>query len=68
MNDRIAVAIVESTCYLSGKLSRGSFPQPSVADNVVEHLTSVDELEHHVIMIGMNNHLPHPADVWVVQE
>jgi hypothetical protein len=39
-----------------------------VADDVVEHLTAVDVLEHHVVVMLVNDHLTHTADVRMVEE
>ena len=39
-----------------------------MANNVVEHLTTVDILEDHVIVVLVNDHFPHAADVRVVKK
>ena len=39
-----------------------------MADDVVEHLASADVLEDHVIVVLVDDHLPHTADIRVVEE
>jgi len=39
-----------------------------VTDDVVEHLTTVDIFEYHVVMMLMDDHLTHAADVRVMEE
>ena len=39
-----------------------------MADDVVEHLASADVLEDHVIVVLVDDHLSHAADVRVVEE
>jgi hypothetical protein len=67
MDDRIPVTIIQRAGDLSGKLSRRPFSQPPMTDDIVQHLTAVDKLEDHVIMVRVHDHLPHPADIRVVQ-
>lgn len=39
-----------------------------MADDIVEHLTAVDILENHVVVMLVDDHLAHAADVRVVKE
>lgn len=66
MDHIIEMAIFQRTPDLSGELSGHAFPQSPVADNVVEHLPPVHILEHHVVVVLMDDHLAHSADIWVV--
>jgi len=68
MDDIVVMTITECTAYLPRKLSGGTFPKASVADDVVKHLTTIDVLANHVIMMLMNYHLAHAADVGMVEE
>lgn len=68
MDDRIPVAVIQRAGDLPGKLSCRPLPQPSMTDDIVQHLPSVDEFEHHVIVVRVHDHLPHPADVRVMQQ
>lgn len=67
MDDRISVTVIQCAGDLSGKLSRRPFSQPPMTNDIVQHLTAVDKLEDHVIVVRMDDHLPHPADIRVVQ-
>ena len=68
MDDIVHVTVFKCRTDLPGKLSCYSFAQPTVADDEVEHLTAIHVLEHHVIVMLVNDHLTHTADVWVVEE
>jgi hypothetical protein len=68
MDDIVPMAILQRTPYLPSKLSRHAFPQPSMADDKVQHLPSVDVLEHHVVVMLMDDHLTHTADIGMVKE
>ena len=68
MHDVVAVTIVESTANLASKLACDTFAQSTVADDVVEHLAATHVLEHHVIMMLMDDHFAHAADIGMVQE
>lgn len=67
MDDRIPMTIIQRAGDLSGKFSRCPFSQPPMTDDIVQHLTAVDKLEDHVIMVRVHDHLPHPADIRVMQ-
>ena len=66
MDHIIEMAVFQRTPDLSGKLSRHAFPQSPVADDVVEHLAAVHILEHHVVVMLMDDHLSHSADIGVI--
>ena len=68
MNDVIKVAILQCTPNLPGKLSRDTFAQSTVTDDVVQHLASVDILEHHVIVMLVDYHFSHAAYVGVIEK
>lgn len=68
VDDVVQVAIFQSTPDLTGKLPRNAFPQPTMADYVVEHLTTIDVFENHVVVMVVDNHLSHATDIWVVEE
>ena len=68
MNDVVLMAVVERTADLARKLACDALAQATVADDVVEHLAATDVLEDHVVVVLVDNHLPHAADVRVVEE
>lgn len=68
MDDAVTVQVVKGTANLASKLACDTFAQSTVADDVVQHLTAVDILEDHVVMMLMDNHLTHPTYVGVVEE
>lgn len=68
MHDVIPMAIIQRTANLPRKFARDAFPQAAVGDNVIEHLPAVDVLEDHVVVVLVDDHLAHAADIWVVEE
>ena len=66
--DAIAVEVVEGTSDLPCKLASDPFPETTVADDVVEHLTPVHIFEDHVVVMLMDDHFAHAADVWMVEQ
>ena len=68
MNHIIAVTIVQCTANLTSKLACHTFPQSTMADDVVEHLAATHVFEHHVIMMLMDDHLAHAADIGMVEK
>ena len=68
MDDVVHVTILESAANLPGKLSCDAFAETTVADDEIEHLPAVDVFEHHVVVVLMDDHLAHAADVGVVEE
>jgi len=68
VGDVVLVTVVDGTGDLPGKLSGDALPEAAVADDVVEHLAAVDILKDHVVVVLVDDHLPHAADVGVVEE
>ena len=68
MNDRVAMTVLECAPDLPRELPRRPLPESAVADDVVEHLSSRDVLERHVVVVRVDHHLRHPTDVRVVQQ
>jgi hypothetical protein len=68
MNDIVQMAVLECTAYLACKLAGDPFAQATVADDVVEHLAAVDIFEYHVVVVLVDDHFAHSANVGVVQE
>lgn len=68
MNHIIAVTIVKCTANLASKLACDTFAQSTMADYVVEHLTAAHVFEYHVIMMLMDDHFAHAADIGMVEE
>jgi len=68
MDDVIPMTILESAPDLPGKLSRHTFSQSSVADDKIEHLSTIDILKDHVVVVLMDNHLTHAAYIGMVEK
>lgn len=51
VHNRIGMAVLERTADLPCELASAPFSQSTVRDDVVEHLASVDVLEHHVVVV-----------------
>lgn len=68
MDHVIAVTIVKCAANLASKLACDTFAQSTVADDVVEHLAAAHVLEDHVIMMLMDDHFAHAADIGMVEE
>jgi hypothetical protein len=66
--DAISVAVVQCTGDLAGELARLLFLQTAMRDDVVEHLSSVDELEEHIPVVVGPHHVSHAADVGVIKK
>lgn len=68
MDNIVLMTIINSAPDLSRKLPRNTLTQSAVTYNIVEHLSTVDVLEHHVVMMLVDNHLAHPTDVRVIEQ
>lgn len=68
MYDAVSMTIVQCTSDLTRKFTCHSFSQPSVADDVVQHLPTVDIFEHHIVMVLVHDHLAHATNVGMMQE
>lgn len=68
MNDIVEMTILQRTPNLPRKFSRDSFPQSTVTDDIVEHLTSIDILENHIIVMLVDYHLSHATYVGVIEK
>ena len=66
MHDIVPVAILQCTSNLPRELARNALPQPPMTDDIVQHLTTIDILEHHVIMMLVNDQFTHAAYIWVI--
>ena len=68
VDDIVLVAVLEGTPDLTSELSRHPLSKSTMADNVIQHLTSADILGDHIVVMLMDDHLAHAADVRVVEE
>ena len=68
MNDIVKMAILQRTPNLPRKFSRHPFPQSTVTDDIVQHLTSIDILENHIIVMLVDYHLSHATYVGVIEK
>lgn len=66
VDDIVLMAVVQSAAYLPGELTCHPFPQPTMADDIVKHLATIHVLEHHIIVMLVDDHLSHTADIWVM--
>jgi hypothetical protein len=68
MYDVVLMQVLQRRADLACKFAGDALAEAAVADDVVEHLSAVDILGDHVIMVGVDDHLAHAADVRVVEE
>jgi len=68
VDDAVPVAVVQGAGNLSSELARLLFLEAAVGDDVVEHLSTIDELEHHVPVEVCAHDILHAADVGMVQQ
>ena len=68
MNDIIEMTILQRTPNLPRKLSRHPFSQSSVSDDIVQHMTSIDILENHIIVMLMDYHLSHATYMGMIKK
>jgi len=68
MDDVVLVTIVNSTGDLPGEFSGDALPEAAMANDIIEHLSTVDILKDHVVVVLVDDHLSHAADVGVVEE
>ena len=62
------MTVIQCATDLSSKLSSSPFAKAAMRNDVIEHLTTVDEFEHHVMVIRVCYEFPHSADIRVMQE
>ena len=68
MDDVVTMTILQSGANLSRELSCNPLTEATVRYYVVKHLTTVNVLEDHIIMVLVNDHLPHTTNVRVMQK
>ena len=68
MNNVVQMAVLQSTSDLPCKLSRHSLSQPAMADDIIQHLSTVDVFENHVVVVLVDDHFAHSANIRVVEE
>ena len=68
VNHVVLMTIFKGTSDLTSELARDTLAKAAVTDNVVEHLPTVDVLEHHVIVVLMDYHFSHTAYVRMIEE
>ena len=66
MNDVILVTIIEGASDLSCEFTSNTLAQSTMTDDVIEHLTAVDILKDHVVVMLMDDHFAHAANVRVM--
>jgi hypothetical protein len=68
VDDIIPMAIIQRTPDLPRKLPGNALSQPPMADDIIQHLPTIDVLEDHVVMMLVHDHLTHAADVGMMKE
>ena len=68
MHNAVAVAVVDSACYLPRELAGLLLLELAVRDDVVEHLAAVDVFEEHVPVPFRPQAVAEAADVLVVEQ
>ena len=66
--DVVLMAVFERASDLPRELPCYAFSQAAVVDDVVQHLTAVDVFKNHVIVVLVDDHLSHAADVGVMEK
>lgn len=61
------MAILQRAPNLPREFSCDPFPKSSMRDDIVEHLSSAHILGDHVVVVLVDDHLAHAADVGVVE-
>jgi hypothetical protein len=68
VDDAVSMAVIEGTGDLSAELPSLLLLQPSMRDDVVKHLSTIDVFKEHVPVVGRPHDIAHATDKWVVQE
>lgn len=68
VNDTVPVAVVQSTGDLASEFPSLLLLESSMRDDVIEHLSSVDELEEHVPVVIRSYDVAHTTYVGVVEQ
>jgi hypothetical protein len=68
VDDAVFMTVLERAANLTSELPSHSFPQSAVTDNVIQHLATVDVFENHVVVMLVDNHFPHAADIGMVEQ
>lgn len=68
VHDAIPMAVIQRTCNLAGKLSGLLLLQFPMGDDIIEHLTAVDEFEQHIPVIIGPDHISHATDIRMIDE
>lgn len=68
MHDTVPMTVIKSTGDLATEFAGLLLLEFAVGDDVVEHLATVDILKEHIPMVICADHIPHPADVRVVEK
>jgi hypothetical protein len=66
MNNTVQVAVFQRTPNLPRELPGHSLAEPPVADDVVQHLSSIHVLKDHIVVMLVNDHLSHSTDIRVI--
>jgi hypothetical protein len=66
MNNTVQVAVFQSTPNLPRELPGNSLTKPSMADDVVQHLSSVHVFKDHIVVVLVNDHLSHSTDIRMI--
>jgi len=66
VHNAVAVAIIQSTGDLSAKLPRLLLLEPTMTDDVVEHLASINILEKHVPVVVCPDNIAHAANIRMI--
>ena len=68
VNDIIFMTVIQCTPNLPRKLPRHSLPESAMADDVVQHLPPVHVLENHIVVVLVDDHFAHAANIRMVKE
>jgi len=68
MHNIIEMTIHQCTPYLPCELSCDTLAQTTMANDIVQHLTTIDIFRNHVIVVLMDYHLAHATDIGMVKK
>jgi len=66
MYNTVQMAVFQRTPNLSRELPGHSLAEPSVTDDVVQHLSSVHVFKDHIVVVLVNDHFSHSTDIRVI--
>jgi hypothetical protein len=64
----ILVTIAQGTSDLPHEFTSNPFSTMAMTDEVIQHMGAIHILEDHVVMMLVNDHFTHAANVWMMEK